>query len=102
MSISKIEVTRTHIIIIGQVVRKEYYPIKGSYEWETYLSWTIRIITEAVKKRECYPRAERSLSSKKMVEKAYIPRNFTNENEIIKMDIEKYNETMYELAEKKN
>ena len=98
--ISKIEVTRTHIIIIGRVVRKEYFPIKGSYKDQLYQVWIIRIITEAVKKRECYPRAERSLSSKKMVDKAYIPRNFTNENAIIKMDIEKYNEAMRNIAGK--
>ena len=96
--ITLIKLTRTHIIIIGTITKKEYNPISGYLKapWRPF--WNIHCLMELVKKRELFNRPERTLSSEELVEKVRIPRNFTSENEIVKMNIEKYNETMRELA----
>jgi len=90
--ISLIKVTRTHIILIGKVRKQKYYPIKGY----RYLFSTPRMISLAIEpliKKDFYPVpvSERTQYSDTIVNKAYVPRNFTNENLITELVVEKYN-----------
>jgi len=70
--ISRIKVTNTHIIIFGSITREKYFPIIMNIQ---------------------------SPVGTALVNKVYIPRNFTNENQITGLDINRYNAKQCRSAE---